>query len=110
MKIGSREKVYIIVIIILLAVLSVKSLYFDEISNLSEREQIAVQNIYQTLDEKYNGFLYDSGLLSYRVVKLKLVEEEGKEFYRCKARKYILHVLPFQETIIDFEEGSTDKK
>ncbi|MGB3366231.1 MAG: hypothetical protein WBA54_01965 [Acidaminobacteraceae bacterium] len=101
MKIGSREKVYIIAVILLLGVLSVKSVYFDEIKNLNDGEKVVVQNMYQTLDEKYDNFLYKSGFLTFRVVKLKEASENDVDFYRAKARKYLLQILPIQEVTID---------
>jgi hypothetical protein len=101
MKIGSREKVYIIAVILLLGILSVKSIYFDEIKNLNDEDKVVVQNMYQTLDEKYDNFLYKSGFLTFRVVKLKEASENDVEFYRAKARKYLLQILPIQEVTID---------
>lgn len=104
MKIGSREKVYIITIILLLGVLSVKSLYFDEIKNLGDEDKVVVQNIYKTLDEKYDNFLYKSGFLTFRVVKLKEVSENDISIYRARARKYLLQILPIQEVIVDMKK------
>lgn len=95
---------YIITIILLLGVLSVKSIYFDEIKSLSDEDKVVVQNVYQTLDKKYDNFLYKSGFLTFRVVKLKESSENDVEFYRAKARKYLLQILPIQEVTVDMKK------
>lgn len=95
---------YIITIILLLGVLSIKSLYFDEIKDLGDGEKVVVQNMYQALDEKYDNFLYKSGFLTFRVVKLKEASENDVEFYRAKARKYLLQILPIQEVTVDMKK------
>lgn len=81
-----------------------KSLYFDEIKNLSDGDKVVVQNIYSALDEKYDSFLYESGFLTFRVVKLKDASENDVEFYRAKARKYLLQILPIQEVTVDIKK------
>ncbi len=104
MKIGSREKLYIAIVVLLLGILSLKSIYFDEIKASSSEEEILIENVYSALDEKYDNFLYESGILTFRVTSLKELSEEDVVFYRAKTRKYFLQILPIQELRVDVKK------
>ncbi|BEP30148.1 hypothetical protein [Helicovermis profundi] len=103
MKIGKREKLYLIVIPILFVVLVMKSYLFDEYKATNFEEANVIKGIYQTVDEKYDGFVYDNNILSFRVVAIKIIkEEDGVKLYKSKVRKYLFTVIPYRDLIIEY--------
>ena len=104
MKIGKREKVYLIVIPILFFILVTKSYMFDEMEITNEEELKVVTGVYLAIDDKYNGFLYESKILSFRVVSIKVIgEEEDVKLYKSKARKYLFTVIPYRDVIVEYQ-------
>lgn len=92
---GRREKVLLAVTVILLFVVSVKSIYFDpyeatQVDDLSEIEAfISVQ---------YDGFLYENNLLKVRIIEFKSTDVETL----LHLRKYFLGVFPIGDVFTGF--------
>ncbi|WZL72654.1 hypothetical protein QBE52_16550 [Clostridiaceae bacterium 35-E11] len=115
---NKREKIMLYMILILLTMVSVKSLFLDEVKNLTRDEQQIKQFIKEAVEEEsqYNGFLQKKHLATYRVVSIKKVSEDGNfpVFYYDKERKeqvqksipgkyvikirgYLFHIIPYKE-------------
>jgi hypothetical protein len=92
---GAREKVLLAVTIILLIVISVKSIYFDPYEPLVS-EDLTETNVF--IGEQYDGFLYDSNLLKVRVIAFQETEEET----RLHLRKYFLGLFPIGDVFTGF--------
>lgn len=84
---GRREKVLLAATVILLVVVSVKSIYFDPYEPLVT-DDLSEANAY--IGEQYDGFLYDNNLIKVRVIAFKETDEET----RLHLRKYFLGVFP----------------
>lgn len=102
---NKREKVYLLVIIIALSILTFKSLVLDDLDNLTENEAAIVEKVYVALDKEYDGFLYDYSILSVKIIKIQKEEEN----HALTVRKYLLKVLPIYQYKIrtEFKEGSS---
>lgn len=113
---GKKERIYLYITLLLAAILITKSLFLDEVKDLSGDEWKVKQFVERAVDEKYSGFLKDKGMVKYRVVDIKKIETEGtstieyydpeqKDFvkddiqgkYQAKVRGYFLHIIPYKE-------------
>lgn len=113
---NKKEKIYIMAIIVLLGALMLKSFYFDEYKPLTEDEEIFKEYVERIVDENYNGFLKKNNSVSYRVISIKKVDDEGVSIiqvksgndnnyerveiegkYKAKIRKYLFHFFPYGE-------------
>lgn len=113
---NKREKIYLIVVIVLLGALMIKSFYFDEYKPVTKSEEIFKEYVEKVAEEKYEGFLYKNNLASFRVVSIKQIEDKGvsvievkngndngyenveiKGKYKAKIRKYLFYFLPYGE-------------
>ena len=92
---GRREKVLLAATVILLVVVSVKSIYFDPYEPLGT-DDLSEANAY--IGEQYDGFLYDNNLLKVRVIEFKETDEET----RLHLRKYFLGVFPIGDVFTGF--------
>lgn len=115
---NKREKRMLFITLILLVILIGKSLFLDEVKNVSGDELKFKQFVESALqdNEEYNGILIRSHLASYKIVKIEKIKEEGKSSiaywdekekkyvkeeiqgqYRAKVRGYFLHVFPYKQ-------------
>ncbi|QXM07290.1 hypothetical protein [Crassaminicella indica] len=112
---NKREKRMIWIILILLAVLTCKSLIFDQVKVKGEAllfKQFVEKTVQK--EERYNNFLEKIGIASKKIVDIKKVHNDGssrilvyfgekaKEIkisgaYRATVRGYIFHVIPYKE-------------
>jgi len=92
---GRREKVLLVATIILLIVVSVKSIYFDPYETTLTDDLSEVEAF---IGEEYNGFFYDNNLLKVRIIEFKETEEET----RLHLRKYFLGVFPIGDVFVGF--------
>ncbi len=75
MKMNAREKSMLIVIIVLFVVLTVKSVFLDEVKNLEGEPQQFKDFVEYSVDEKYEGVLTDFHIMTYRVYKMFIADE-----------------------------------
>ncbi|MCG8484996.1 MAG: hypothetical protein MJA31_16915 [Clostridia bacterium] len=75
MKMNAREKSMLIVIIVLFVVLTVKSVFLDEVKNLEGESQQFKDFVEYSVDEKYEGVLTDFHIMTYRVYKMFIADE-----------------------------------
>ena len=81
---SSKEKAMIVMIVLLLLVLLFKSFYFDEVKNLSEDEMKFKSFVEYSVSEEYDGFLEQSGLMTYRVYDIYMADKDEKGVLRFK--------------------------
>lgn len=118
---NNKEKVYFIIAIILFVALGVKSFYFDEVKTTTKEEAMFKEYVYKLIEEKYNGFLSENNIRTFRVVKIKKISNEGtsiiqvkednkykeieiKGKYKAKVRKYLFNIMPYGEKTISSRE------
>ena len=92
---GRREKVLLAATIILLIIVSVKSIYFDPYKVTQTDDLTEVEAF---IDERYDGFFYDSNFLKVRVIEYKATDEETQ----LHLRKYFLGLFPIGDVFTGF--------
>ncbi len=97
-KLSRPEITYMIIIVVALALLSVKSLMLDEYQPKNEMEaQVFTEYHQQSLAEQYNI------LRVKRIVQIKPISEPDnlehsiKYEYKIKIRDYLLGIIPYWE-------------
>lgn len=114
-----RERVYIVLVIVLTVILFAKSLLIDGYKPKNEEEIVFKAYIEKVLEKRYDNTVYDTVFFTYKIVGIGKVSEtearivehydsEKKEkvsyelrgSYKAKVRKYFFGVLPIgQDTI-----------
>ncbi len=92
---GRREKVLLVATVILMIVISIKSIYFDPYKSVGTVDLTEVEAY---IGEQYDGFLYDNNLLKVRIIAIIATEEETK----IHLRKYFLGVFPIGDVFTGF--------
>ena len=87
-----KEKHTIVLFLVLLAILSVKSILLDEVKNLTPEEAQFKEFVEYSLEEDYEGFLTDTHLMAYRVYKIQMVDD----VYVGSVRGYLFSILPIR--------------
>jgi len=109
---NKREKIYVIIILILFGILLAKSFYFDEYKPVTEDEMLFKEYAQRLSHEKFKN----NKLVGFKVVSIKKLEDKGisiievksgndNEYenveiqgkYMAKIRKYLFHFLPYGE-------------
>ncbi len=90
-KITTKEKVLVVMTIVLFVVLIGKSVWFDAY------EGEPVPEIDQYMEETYDGILYDTGILKMRLIDYK----EDKNNFAVHMRRYLLGILPLGDSYAD---------
>lgn len=101
MKMNGREKILLISVILLLMVISVKSVAFDAFKPSTDSEKSMVVEAEQFIDQKHDGFLYTSHLLSTRIIE---VAKTDAGLTKVHYRRYVLYLFPFGDEYQDIEE------
>ncbi len=121
---SKKEKIYLYITLFLVATLITKSLFLDEVKNISVDEWKVKQFVETAVDEKHGGFLKNTGIVKYRVVSIKKMEVEGTSTiqyynqgkqelvkdqvsgkYQAKVRGYFLHIIPYKEFKVATDNG-----
>lgn len=115
---NAREKSMIIVTFLLLVALVGKSLFFDEVKDLSNQEQQFKAFVDYSVAEKYNGKLQEYNIITYRVFDIFTADDQvrtmirykdatGKEIekildrrYTARVRAYLLGIFPYKQLAI----------
>lgn len=111
-----KEKILLLVTLLLIAILFSKSFFLDEVKPKTEEELQFKQFVEKAIDEKMEGFLKRNNIVKYRVVSIEQVsqegisrieylDEQGKKYiqgtiqgqYKAKVRGYFLHLIPYKE-------------
>ncbi len=95
-----REKMYVIAIVVLFALLLLKSMVLDPVKLTDEHEIQFAQWVENRVEEEYNGFIYDNNIVVSRLVSVKIKTEDEEELYVGKVRRYFLGVVPMSEKYI----------
>lgn len=108
-----RESRYVYVILLLLAALTVKSLWLDGVGEITGEEADFAKYALQTIESKEKWALNKTDILTYKIVKIvkndenptsiSFWDQERKERrqvvlsgrYTARVRKYILWILPY---------------
>ena len=116
------ERGIILLFLILLIVLTIKSIYLDEVKDLTLAEQQFKDFAEYSLDRDYDGILEKTTLLSYRVIGIKMADEGQKAVLRyedpktgemtevvqngrheAEVRGYILWIMPIRQFSVTAE-------
>jgi hypothetical protein len=116
---NNREKSMIIVVIVLAVALIAKSLFFDEVRNLTGDAAVFKEFVDYSIEQKYDGPLEDAGIIQYRVFDIYIaapdekgllryedpktgvmVEKTTEGRYNARARKVLLWVFPMKEVSV----------
>lgn len=114
-SVTGREKAMIIVLAVLVLILIVKSVFLDEVKNLSGEEEQFKQFVEYSIEEEHSGALADMGLMVYRIYDIYKADEDQKGVlryvdpatgekvevvqdgrYTARVRGYLLWILPVQ--------------
>lgn len=98
-KLQPKEKIWILLVVILIVLLSIKSIYLDPFKPVSP-EEVQHLEVAQTFTEDYyDGFLYKYHILDIRIIKIRPEDHTLK----VQARKYVFGFFPFgdQYLILD---------
>ncbi|MBF4695867.1 hypothetical protein ISU02_22445 [Fusibacter sp. Q10-2] len=95
-----REKILLIAVLILLVAISVKSVVFDAYEPMTEIEKEMVEEAQTFIEKRHSGMLYDSHLLSTRIIQVGKTEDD---LTKVHYRKYVLFVFPFGDEYRDVE-------
>lgn len=98
-KLKPKEVVWILSVVLLIALLSIKSIYMDPFKPVSIEEEQSYEIAKAFTEEQYDGLLFKYNVLDVRVIKLRL--EDNK--ISIQTRKYVFGFFPFgdQYFIID---------
>ncbi len=100
MKMNTREKILLISVSVLLVVISVKSVFFDAFKPSTDAEKVMVNEAQAFIEKKHNGILYDSHLLSTRIIQVGKTETD---LTKVHYRKYVVFLFPFGDEYKDVE-------
>ena len=117
--INNREKSMIIVVVILALMLIAKSLFFDEVRNLTADAAVFKEFVDYSIEQKYDGPLEKAGIIQYRVFDIyiaapdetgllryedpetgMMIEKTVDGRYNARARKVLLWVFPIKEVSV----------
>lgn len=115
-KMNAREKSTLIVTIILAVALIIKSVAFDEERGLKGQALEFKNFVDYSVEEEYDGFLYDSNILMHRVFNIFIADPELKTVikyvdpdtgekvetildvrYTAQVRKYLFGIFPIKQ-------------
>ncbi len=118
-----REKSMLIVTLVLILILAGKSLFFDEVKDLSKEEQEFKTFVEYSVSEKYNGKLQQYHIITYRVFDIFVADDlkktniiykdpkTGQEVdkilnvrYTARVRGYLLGIFPFKQFAVTAKE------
>lgn len=113
---NKREKSYVVIIVILFITLIVKSIFLDGVKTKTKEEEMVKEYVERLIDEKYDNFFTRNGLINFKVVDIKKIDDEGISIievkdgnnngyrqveisgkYKAKVRKYLFYILPYGE-------------
>jgi len=107
MKLNSREKLLVLLLLIFGLVLIGKSL--TEGYRLTAEVPAGEEAFYNWVQEEvaieYSGGFYKSGIFSIKLISIKERNQEGQVYYVAKLRKYVLNVVPFSDVFIKEEQS-----
>ncbi len=98
-KFSKNEKIYMVIVLVLLALLIVKSVFLDKAITVNTSEMNFSYWVHDTAipQEFGDGFVSNYVLVS-RLVKISVVEDENnQEVFVGKIRRYLFGILPVQE-------------
>lgn len=109
---NSREKRLLLLIILLGLALSGKSMVegYKMLPEASASERGFYKWVLEKQIETYNGDLYESGVLSIKLISIQERQQEETTYYVAKMRKYLLKVIPFSDIYIKEEKGKFEVK
>jgi len=100
MKVNSREKRLITILIFSLLLLVIKSGYEGYKGEEDSSEYSFYKWTVEKINREYDGFLYEKGLVKLKVISIKIIERDDGKYYVSKVRKYILGLFPFSDIFI----------
>lgn len=98
-KLKPKEVVWILCMVLLIVLLSVKSIYLDPFKPTSFEDEQSLELASAYTEKHYDGFLYKYNVLHVRIIKLRSEEDAIK----IQTRKYVFGFFPFgdQYFIVD---------
>lgn len=106
MKLGRREKLLLILLVVFGTLLVIKSTVegFEITDDMSASEKLFYEWVQEKQAASYDGKLYQSGIFSIKLISITERTQEGKAYYVAKLRKYIFKVVPFSDVFIKEEK------
>lgn len=95
MKISKRELMWSVLAIVLIVILSVKSIWWDPIKIEDEATEKIVLQVQNVIDEEFSGSLYELGLIKIRIIDVK---SEPDNAFKGHYRKYLFGIFPIGDT------------
>lgn len=121
-RLGGKEIGMVILFLVLLVILTLKSNLFDEVKNLPPEEQQFKDFVDYSVARDYSGILQGAPLMAYRVIDIKMADEDQKAVlryedpktgdpvevkqdgrYQADVRAYLLWILPIREFSVTAE-------
>lgn len=107
MKLNSRERLLLIMIIIVGTVLVGKSLIegYKLNDSVSQGERSFYEWVEKKQEDEYSEGLYKTGIFTIKLISIKERSQDEGEFYVAKLRKYVLGIIPFSDVYIKEEQS-----
>lgn len=107
MKLNSRERLYLIMIIVFGIVLVGKSLIegYSMPEDITASEKLFYEWVVEQEETEYSSGLYESGVFTIKLLSIKERSQEEGDFYVAKLRKYVLGIVPFSDVYIKEEQS-----
>lgn len=96
-RIGNRERILIVATIICFTILSVKSLYIDQMHIKKNFSPAQIERLSSELD-------LSGGIFPQKIVRIRAKDETLK----ITARRYILHIMPIGDSFYDVKTKHQD--
>lgn len=106
MKINSREKLLLILVIVFGILLSGKSLMegYRLTDDIPSSEKAFYEWVMDQQEASYSSGQYKSGVLSIKLIAINERSQDDIVYYVAKSRKYLLKVIPFSDVYIKEEK------
>ncbi|MBN2898658.1 MAG: hypothetical protein JXO44_07780 [Clostridia bacterium] len=106
MKLNSREKLLVLLLVVFGALLIAKSTMegYRMPVDASESEKAFCVWVDQKQAESYDGGLYQSGIFSIKLISVTERTQDGQVYYVAKLRKCFAKVIPFSDVFIKEEK------
>jgi hypothetical protein len=105
----NREKILLVVTIILALVLIFKSIVLDTYRPENEAESQFYEKISTIIEERYSGWVFDYKIVTTKIIDISEMTEKEKTVkkgdetitvngvYKAKVRKYVFYIIPFAD-------------
>lgn len=90
-KLAIKERVMLVLLVILIAIVGAKSMIFDPVQTDDEMMQLVLEKMETVVGEKHTHALYKYKIITTRMIDVK---HEDENLFRGHYRKYFLSIFP----------------